>query len=152
MNNLRRLGVLALPVVAAASLIAPASAAPATGSPHAAADCLNGVRSYIANYKGSEAGAGIGVGVISTWTKAGSVYAKGLYDEVLPVNQRTDCRFGWYDAEGYYIGPGYCAALWAVSVRGKWYIHKLDIPPGQHKLEPLAGRDVQRWDVQAYRC
>jgi hypothetical protein len=108
MKPLRRLTALALAAVAALSLAsAPASAASAAPPPW----------SYIHNSSLSAAG----VGVIYEWDDGGA-----LYDAVLPIDRRTDREFGWAQAEGYYVGSGYCADV-GYQKDGTIYAYQLGV-------------------------
>jgi len=137
---------MTLSVIAAVFAVT-AGAAPASGAAGSARACNAGARGYISNPSP------VGIGVIQDWRGFGTIYGRGLYDAVLPAGQRTDCAagFGWYDAEGYYIGPGYCAEVRYYN-NGRFRDYEL-VAGGQHPLPPWSWSDpVHRWEVDPYRC
>jgi hypothetical protein len=101
--------------------------------------------SYIHN----SAGSAVDIGVIYEWDDGGA-----LYDAILPVDRRTDRHLGWVQAEGYYIGPGYCATsmftknnvdyLYQVRAHGQ-----LQTPRNAQTTDTDG---VARWWVDVYRC
>ncbi|MBA8956096.1 hypothetical protein HNR61_007778 [Actinomadura namibiensis] len=133
--------MLAVPVVAVLPMGVTANAASAS----AARVCVSAT-SYISN-QGS-----VGVGVMHDWRGTGNLYVQGLYDKVLPVGQRTDCAagFGWGQARGYYIGPGWCAELRTTNSAGKWYTY--DIVRSGQRARPNLGRTIERWEVNPVAC
>lgn len=132
-----RFAVLALAVVTAISLGAPASGD--SQSPEQQA-----VRSYIYNDIDSPGG----IGVINVWD---GNYTYGQYDAILPRNQRTDgYPLYWTQAEGFYIGAGYCGRLWYWD-GNRW----LEVPatywPGQHRVsQSQPGQAVARYWVTVF--
>lgn len=50
----------------------------------------------------------LGIGMIRWWD---GDYDMGLYDAVLPSKKYTHIAFGWNEARGVYIGPGYRAQI-----------------------------------------
>ncbi|MGN9910163.1 hypothetical protein ACTMTJ_21675 [Phytohabitans sp. LJ34] len=102
MTYLKRLLLLALPVVAVVSMGTPAIALPAS-------------MSYIYNKPENR----IGIGVIYSWPTTAN------YDAILPAGQRTDGPvLDWQGAGGFYIGAGYCADPYYFSTRDggwRWY-------------------------------
>lgn len=136
---LRRLALLALLLTATVSLGSPTQAAPADGAAAGASACHPSPTSYISN-QGT-----VGLGVINDWRGTGNRYTRGLYDAILPVGQRTDCYLGWGQAEGYYIGSGFCAVLKYYD-RG-WITHS-SVTAGQRALPAWPGSaSVHRWEV-----
>jgi hypothetical protein len=128
MRILRRLAVLVLPVVVLMSLGTPAHAA---------------LSAYITN----AASSGIGIGVIHKWDGS---YVHGRYDAILPAGQRTDQYLGWEQADGFYIGPGYCAHLYLHD--GTYWLWRDTMQSDrQVKIGPTHG-GVWRWKVEAFRC
>lgn len=133
MKPLRSLTALALAVAAALPFTAtPASAAPPPWS-------------YIHNSSFSS----VGIGVVYETSDGGAIY-----DAILPVNRRTDRHLGWAQAEGYYIGPGYCADSY-YQIGG--VEHRYDVRVwGQLETPRIAATTdtdgVARWVVVAYSC
>ncbi|MDG4784634.1 hypothetical protein O7626_01565 [Micromonospora sp. WMMD1102] len=156
MKYLSRLAVLALPVVAAVSLGVAASAAPGTGSQllapasgdtgsasRSGSSVAAVPRSYISNVS-----AIVSIGVIKD--RDGS-YAKGSYDALLPVDRRTDSYLDWDHAQGFYIGPGFCADLF--SWNGSTWISSGTVGSGTWwPDQTLPGQSIARWEVLAHRC
>jgi hypothetical protein len=144
MKFLRKLAVLVLPVVAAITLVGPASAAPTTGSASSTGSSATALEGYIYNRWSR------GLGVISTWRGLGNLYDLQLYDAVLPSKRRTDTAFGWSRAQGYYIGPGYCAAVWGWTGSAWTYFETRG--SGQHRLPYNNYDPIQRFEVQSHPC
>lgn len=140
----KRSMVLVLGVAATLPLSVTANAAPA-GSPSNARACSPGT-SYISNQ------GDIGLGVMFDWRGYGKIYAKGYYDGILPVGQRTDCAsgFGWPYADGYYVASGYCAEIRTTDSSGRWKYHST-VTAGQ-SWRPDLGRSYERWEVNQFRC
>jgi hypothetical protein len=139
MKHLTKLAVLALPVVAAISLGAPAAATPSADSPSRAdSSGTAAVISYISNQTT------IGIGVMHV---RDGRYDMGAYDAILPSGQRTDTYFGWVSGEGVYVGSGGCVKLryWTGSgwAPGGTYYGPAQIWPDQHLEDPIA-----RWEVR----
>jgi hypothetical protein len=148
----RRLVMLFLPVVAAVSLAAPASAASSTptrwvtvgadgsvsvadtGSPVAPLQ----LRSYISNENAS------GLGVSKD-------YVDGPYQAILPGNRRTDgTPLYWSRAVSFYVGVGYCADAW--FYQGGWKFTRTWAGPVE-VLTPqtIPGEAVARWAIRNIR-
>lgn len=140
MKQLKRSAVLAM--VAALPLSVTANVAPITSSASAAVDCLSGLEGYISNP------GDVGVGVIKAWRGEHYPYANGLYDNILMPGKRTDCDLRWVRAQGYYVGPGYCAYL--SKWNGSRWVYNHNSGHGQWALPHIAGQSVQRWEVRAY--
>ncbi|TDD12082.1 hypothetical protein E1292_02890 [Nonomuraea deserti] len=147
MKYLKRLAVLALPVVVAVSLGVPASAAPKAGdtrsASHSGSSAAAKLESYIYN------GTGLSVGVAYLFDNQ---YLNGTYDLLLPSGTRTDTRLGWMKAEAVYIGPGYCAstAFWD----DEWWPGTRIVGPRTWYLEQnIPGQEIARWEIRSvYRC
>ena len=131
---------LAIPLIVAAMLLP----MPATAAPQA-------VTSYIYNRDNHNGVAtGISIGVISIWD--GRYVVPGKYDALLPSKQRTDTAPGllWNRADGYYIGPGWCANV-TFSQGGYWYWYQ-NVGAGIYQLSDITGESVDRWMLDPYRC
>jgi hypothetical protein len=142
MKSLRRLAALVLPIVAAISLGAPASATPS-------ATAVMAPVSYISNETG------IGIGVKNNTNQS------PIYDAILPAHRRTDgSPLGWSQATAFYIGPGYCA-VYRYWQNGAWrpangYAANA---PGAAGVglrvwvaQSIAGETTARWAVQSIRA
>lgn len=135
MKSLRRLAALVVPIVAAISLGAPASAT-----------AVMAPVSYISN----ETGIGIGV--------KNNTNANPLYDAILPAHRRTDgSPLGWSQATAFYIGPGYCA-VYRYWQNGAWRpSNGLPANAGTTGVrvwvdQSIAGETTARWAVQSIRA
>jgi hypothetical protein len=127
---------------------APASAAPEPdGEGRAPASAAAPLEGYIYNRDSWGAGYGIGIGVISDFDGS---YTYGRYDRVLPSKQRTDRAWGWPRAQGFYIGPGWCANL-AEYKAGKWRVVGTKYS-GIHYLPKVAGEQIARYMIDPFPC
>ncbi|SEG91678.1 hypothetical protein SAMN05216223_12450 [Actinacidiphila yanglinensis] len=80
------------------------------------------------NFIGNDNSIGLGVMHIKD-----GVYTQGAYDAVLPAEDNTEDAFGWANAAGWYLGPGYCSAQLRSDDGGAdWYQQTPDLGPGQH--------------------
>lgn len=133
MRPLRSMTALALAVMAAIPFTTtPASAAPPPWS-------------YIHNSYASE----VGIGVVYETSDGGPIY-----DAILPVDRRTDRHLGWAQAEGYYIGPGYCANSYFQKggVEHPYDLHASGQLYTPRNLTTTDTDGVARWLVHTFRC
>lgn len=133
MRPLRSLTALASAVIAAL----PFTATPASAAPQPL--------SYIHNSYASE----VGIGVVYETSDGGPVY-----DAILPVNRRTDRHLQWAQAEGYYIGDGYCANSFyrKGGVEHQYDLHATGQLQTPRNLATTDTDGVARWLVQTFRC
>jgi hypothetical protein len=145
MKFLRGLAVLAVSVVAASLVNAPASAEPNTGVTTSAVGAGSSAAaqrliSYISNENN------IGIGVSNDYDGFED------YDAILPARQRTDGYFGWEIAEAYYVGLGYCADSYYLNANWKWVFYATTHGPATIALPQfIVGQDVARWAVRDVR-
>ncbi|URM97342.1 hypothetical protein LUW76_24975 [Actinomadura madurae] len=127
----RRLTALGLAAIAVLSLTTP---------PASAAE----VQSYIHNSVYNP----VGIGVIYDWDDGGA-----LYDRILPVGRRTDREFGWVQAEGFYIGPGFCAWSYYKKNGQEYGYHQSERgqlrTPTTPEFQDSDG--IARWQVTLYQ-
>ncbi|MGW2291259.1 hypothetical protein [Streptomyces phaeochromogenes] len=118
------------------------SAIPFTATP-ASADPLP--LSYIHNSYASE----VGIGVVYETSDGGAIY-----DAILPVDRRTDRHLKWAQAEGYYIGPGYCANsyFWKDGKEHQFDLHATGQLYTPRNLTTMDKDGVARWLVHTFRC
>ncbi|MER5265026.1 hypothetical protein ABTZ99_23405 [Actinosynnema sp. NPDC002837] len=144
----RGLAVLFLSVVAAISLVAPASAAPTAdavdaGGPVPAAGSTVAPLQLI-SYISNETSISIGV---SKDNVAGS------YQALLPAHRRTDgSPLYWSRALSFYVGAGgYCADAWFYDA-GAWHPYVTVKGPLEYFVpQTVIGESVARWAVRNHR-
>jgi hypothetical protein len=152
MGRLKLFAILVVSVGAAVGLAGVANAAPAkSGAPHvdtsraaALARAESAVKYLTAhpasvtstNFIQNSAALGFtgGLGVIHVYRGAGSNYAHGLYDAVLPASYYSDVYFGWTTTSGWYTGPGYCTVQYRADriSEHQWVRQSPDLGSGQH--------------------
>ncbi|MFG1942312.1 hypothetical protein [Nonomuraea sp. NPDC048826] len=131
MRYLKSLAALALAAFAVMSLAAPANAQPARDLGF----------SYIYN-KPENA---IGIGVIYKWEGSPNYHA------ILPAGKRTDSYLGWQVAQGFYIGPGYCADPYYYA-NGRWHWYGVTVSNGKFRLATdIPGESWARNEVRDLR-
>lgn len=95
------------------------------------------------NYIGNDSLLGLGVMHIQD-----GVYTQGSYDAVLPADSYTNGVFGWANAAGWYLGPGYCSAQLRSDDGGvTWHPQNPNLGPGQHFIGSTTD-----YVVAMYRC
>ncbi|MGW4800343.1 hypothetical protein ACWEPC_48800 [Nonomuraea sp. NPDC004297] len=156
MKYLKRLVVLALPLLAAISLGSPVSATPSPApqlvapgeenkisSPDSESRAAAALVSYIHNRSDSNGG----VGTIR-WLDGDYDDPRG-FDAVLARGWRTNVAFGWQQAQAFYIGSERCANTWYWG--GSNWVYSATVGAGTWYVPPT-GQSVSGWMVQTFVC